>query len=127
MIASQLEKRVSFRRAMKKAIALAMSKGAQGVKVMCAGRLGGAEIARTERYHEGKIPLGTIRSDVDYGFAEAFTTYGTIGVKVWIYKGDILVKKLVKEEREAREKELEEAKQEAEQALKKSDSSKENG
>jgi small subunit ribosomal protein S3 len=111
-IASQLEKRISFRRAMKKAMALAMSKGAQGIKVKCAGRLGGAEIARTEGYHEGKIPLGTLRSDVDYGFAEAFTTYGTIGVKVWIYRGDILVKKLAKEKREAKEQEMDEMKPE---------------
>jgi small subunit ribosomal protein S3 len=125
-IAGQLEKRVSFRRAMKKTIALAMAKGAQGVKVMCAGRLGGAEIARTERYHEGKIPLGTLRSDVDYGFATAFTTFGTIGCKVWIYKGDILVKKLAKEEREAREQELREAKAEAAAVAEKAKEKKEN-
>jgi len=110
-IAQQLEKRISFRRAMKKTMALAMAKGAQGIKVKCRGRLGGAEIAREEGYHDGKIPLATLRSDVDYGFAEAHTTYGSIGVKTWIYKGDILVKKLAKEEREAREQELEAAAQ----------------
>jgi len=102
-IAQQLEKRVTFRKAMKKSVQFAMTKGAQGIKVMCAGRLGGAEIARTEGYKEGKVPLSTFRADVDYGFAEAFTTFGTIGVKVWIYKGDILVKK----EQEERMKELE--------------------
>ncbi len=92
-IAQQLEKRVSFRKAMKKSVQLAMNKGALGIKVMCAGRLGGAEIARTEGYKEGSVPLGTFRADVDYGFTEAFTTYGTIGIKIWIYKGVILVKK----------------------------------
>ncbi len=92
-IAQQLEKRVSFRRAMKKAVQLAMTKGAQGIKVLCGGRLGGSEIARTDGYKEGKVPLNTFRADIDYGFAEAFTTYGTIGVKVWIYKGEVLVKK----------------------------------
>lgn len=100
-IALQLEKRVSFRRAMKKAVQNARSKGAQGIKIQTKGRLGGAEIARAEGYHEGKIPLGTFRADIDYGFATAFTTYGAIGVKVWIYKGDVLVKK---EEAEMREK-----------------------
>ncbi len=108
-IAQQLEKRISFRRAMKKTMAFAMAKGAQGIKVKCSGRLGGAEIARDEGYHEGKIPLATLRSDVDYGFAEAHTTYGSIGIKTWIYKGDILVKKLAKEERVARQQELQEA------------------
>ena len=92
-VAIQLEKRVSFRRAMKKAVQNARGKGALGIKIQCKGRLGGAEIARAEGYHEGKIPLGTFRADIDYGFATAFTTYGTIGVKVWIYKGDVLVKK----------------------------------
>lgn len=92
-VAIQLEKRVSFRRAMKKAVQNAMSKGAQGIKIQCKGRLGGSEIARAEGYHEGKIPLGTFRADIDYGFATSFTTYGTIGAKVWIYKGDVLVKK----------------------------------
>ena len=89
-IAAQLEKRVSFRRAMKQTIQRAMKRGVQGVKTACSGRLGGAEIARTEQYHEGTIPLQTLRADIDYGFAEAKTTYGIIGVKVWIYKGDVL-------------------------------------
>lgn len=105
-IALQLEKRTSFRKAMKKAISGALSKGAGGIKLMCKGRLGGAEIARQEGYKEGKVPLGTLRANVDYGFSEAFTTYGTIGVKVWIYHGDILVKKEQAErakERKARE------------------------
>ncbi len=92
-VAMQLEKRVGFRRAMKKAVQMAMSKGAQGIKILCKGRLGGAEIARDEKYRDGKVPLSTFRADIDYGFAVAFTTYGTIGVKTWIYKGDILVKK----------------------------------
>lgn len=107
-IAVQLEKRIGFRRAMKKAVQLAMTKGALGIKIRCKGRLGGSEIARQEGYHEGKVPLTTLRADVDYGFSEAFTTYGTIGVKVWIYKGDILVKKAAAEERLAREKQREE-------------------
>lgn len=89
-IAQQLEKRISFRRAMKQAIGRAMKFGARGIKVECSGRLGGAEIARTEHYHEGTIPLQTIRADIDYGFAEAATTYGRIGIKVWIYKGEVL-------------------------------------
>jgi len=89
-IASQLEKRISFRRAMKQAITRAMKFGAKGIKVSCSGRLAGAEIARTERYHEGVVPLQTLRADIDYGFAEANTTYGKIGVKVWINKGEIL-------------------------------------
>jgi small subunit ribosomal protein S3 len=89
-IASQLERRISFRRAMKQCIGRAMKGGALGIKTMCAGRLGGAEIARTEKYHDGSIPLQTIRADIDYGFAEANTTYGKIGCKVWIYKGEIL-------------------------------------
>ena len=89
-IAQQLEKRISFRRAMKNAMGRAMRSGAKGIKVMCSGRLGGAEIARSETYHEGTIPLQTIRADIDYGFAEAATTYGRIGVKVWIYKGEVL-------------------------------------
>ena len=89
-IAQQLEKRISFRRAMKMSIGNAMRRGANGIKIMCSGRLGGAEIARTEQYHEGTIPLQTIRADIDYGFAEAKTTYGRIGVKVWIYKGEVL-------------------------------------
>lgn len=89
-IASQLEKRVSFRRAMKQVMSKAMKIGAKGIKTCCSGRLGGAEIARTEHYHEGTIPLQTLRADIDYGFAEANTTYGKIGVKVWIYKGEVL-------------------------------------
>lgn len=89
-VATQLEKRISFRRAMKQAMARSMKAGAKGIKLMCSGRLGGAEIARSEQYHEGSIPLQTIRADIDYGFAEANTTYGKIGVKVWIYKGEIL-------------------------------------
>ncbi len=89
-IASQLEGRVSFRRAMKQAIGRAMKFGAKGIKVQCSGRLAGAEIARTETYHEGTIPLQTIRADIDYGFAEAATTYGRIGIKVWIYTGEVL-------------------------------------
>lgn len=89
-IASQLQGRVSFRRAMKQAIGRAMKFGAKGIKVQVSGRLGGAEIARTEHYHEGTIPLQTIRADIDYGFAEADTTYGKIGVKVWIYAGEVL-------------------------------------
>lgn len=90
-IAAQLEKRVSFRRALKQAMGRAMKSGAKGIKTQVSGRLGGAEIARTEHYHEGTIPLQTIRADIDYGFAEAATTYGIIGVKVWIYKGEILL------------------------------------
>ena len=89
-IAQQLEKRIGFRRAMKNAMGRAMRAGAKGIKVNCSGRLGGAEIARTEHYHDGTIPLQTLRADIDYGFAEAATTYGRIGVKVWIYKGEIL-------------------------------------
>ena len=89
-IASQLERRISFRRALKQAIARAMKLGAKGIKANVAGRLGGAEIARTEHYHEGTIPLQTLRADIDYGFAEAKTTYGRIGVKVWIYRGEVL-------------------------------------
>ncbi|HND28476.1 MAG TPA: 30S ribosomal protein S3 [Myxococcota bacterium] len=89
-IATQLEKRVSFRRAMKKAVTQSRKAGAKGIKVMCAGRLGGAEMSRTEWYREGRVPLHTLRADVDYGFAEAKTTYGVIGVKVWIFKGEIL-------------------------------------
>ena len=92
-IANQLEKRTSFRRAMKMAMSRATKAGVKGIKTMVAGRLDGAEIARTEQYHEGSIPLQTLRADIDYGFAEAHTTYGRIGVKVWIYKGEVLVKK----------------------------------
>lgn len=89
-IAQQLEKRISFRRAMKNSMGRAMRAGARGIKVMVSGRLGGAEIARSECYHDGTIPLQTIRADIDYGFAEANTTYGKIGIKVWVYKGEVL-------------------------------------
>ncbi|MEP4378852.1 MAG: 30S ribosomal protein S3 [Alphaproteobacteria bacterium] len=89
-IAQQLERRVGFRRAMKRAVQNAMRLGALGVRVMCGGRLGGAEIARTEQYHEGSVPLHTLRADVQYGTATAMTTYGTCGVKVWVYRGDIM-------------------------------------
>ena len=93
-IAQQLEKRIGFRRAMKNSMGRAMRAGAKGIKVSCGGRLGGAEIARTEHYHDGTIPLQTLRADIDYGFAEAATTYGRIGVKVWIYKGEVLTQAL---------------------------------
>ncbi len=89
-IAAQLERRISFRRAMKQVMQRAMKMGAKGIKTCCSGRLGGAEIARSEHYHEGTIPLQTLRADIDYGFYEADTTYGKIGVKVWIYKGEVL-------------------------------------
>ena len=89
-VAAQLEKRMSFRRAMKQAIGKSMRSGVKGVKMMVSGRLDGAEIARTEQYHEGSIPLQTLRADIDYGFAEAHTTFGCIGVKCWIYKGEVL-------------------------------------
>lgn len=91
-IAQQLEKRVSFRRAMKRAMQTAMRMGAQGIRINCSGRLGGAEIARMEWYREGRVPLHTLRADIDYGTAEANTTYGIIGMKVWVYKGDIFSK-----------------------------------
>lgn len=91
-IADQLEKRVAFRRAMKKSMSQAFKFGVSGIKIQCAGRLGGSEIARTERYAEGSVPLHTLRADIDYGFAEALTTYGQIGVKVWVYKGEIIGK-----------------------------------
>ena len=91
-IAQQLEKRIAFRRAMKQSIQRAMKTGAKGVKISIGGRLGGADIARTEHYHEGSIPLQTLRANIDYGFAEAKTTYGRLGVKVWVYKGQVLPK-----------------------------------
>lgn len=101
-IAAQLEKRISFRRAMKQTMQRAMRHGIKGVKTACSGRLGGAEIARTEHYHEGTIPLQTLRADIEYGFAEADTTYGKIGVKVWVYNGEVLpTKKVEKEEANA--------------------------
>ncbi|MDR2047774.1 MAG: 30S ribosomal protein S3 [Clostridiales bacterium] len=93
-IAAQLEKRIQFRRAMKQSMQRAMKAGVKGIKTMVAGRLDGAEIARSEHYHEGSIPLHTLRADIDYGLAEAHTTFGVIGVKVWIYKGEILIKTL---------------------------------
>ncbi len=97
-IAAQLEKRISFRRAMKQAMQRSMQKqNVKGIKLMCSGRLGGAEIARSEGYHEGSIPLQTMRADIQYGFAEAHTTYGRIGIKVWIYKGEVLGKAKRKE------------------------------
>jgi ribosomal protein S3, bacterial type len=88
-VAQQLEKRIAFRRAMKKAVQSALKLGAEGIKIQCAGRLGGAELARCEWYREGRVPLHTLRADIDYGFAEARTTYGAIGIKTWIYKGEI--------------------------------------
>lgn len=100
-IASQLEKRVAFRRAMKKAMATAIKMGVKGIKVRCSGRLGGAEIARTEGYSEGSIPLHTLRADIDFGTAEASTTYGIIGIKTWIYKGDVPLRKTAKGTAEA--------------------------
>lgn len=96
-VALQLENRVSFRRAMKQVMGRAMKSGAKGIKVTCSGRLGGAEMARTESYSEGTIPLQTLRADIDYGFAEANTTFGKIGVKVWIYHGEVLPEKAFKE------------------------------
>jgi small subunit ribosomal protein S3 len=92
-VALQLERRVAFRRAMKEAVGRGMRMGAQGIRVQCAGRLGGAEIARTEWYREGRVPLHTLRADISYGFAEARTTYGVIGVKVWICRGEILTRR----------------------------------
>jgi small subunit ribosomal protein S3 len=89
-VAMQLERRVAFRRAMKKTVLSSMKLGAKGIKIQVAGRLGGSEMARTEWYREGRVPLHTLRADIDYGFAQARTTYGTIGVKVWIYKGEVL-------------------------------------
>ena len=103
-IAAQLEKRVSFRRAMKLAIGRTMRLGVKGIKVACSGRLGGAEIARSEHYHEGTIPLQTLRADIDYGFWEANTTYGKIGVKVWIYKGEVLAENGVSQRSERPER-----------------------
>jgi small subunit ribosomal protein S3 len=105
-IAFQFEKRIPFRRVMKKAVTLAMTQGALGIKVKCRGRLGGAEIARSEGYKAGKVPLQTLRADIEYGFTEAHTTYGLIGIKVWIYKGEKLglydEEKAAKEDRQKR-------------------------
>jgi len=92
-VAAQIEKRAAFRRAMKQVVLRAMKQGAKGIKVACSGRLAGAEIARTEWYSEGKVPLHTLRADIDYGFCEAKTTYGRIGIKVWIYKGEVMPQK----------------------------------
>ena len=101
-VASQLERRIAFRRAMKQAVFRTMRNGAKGIKIACSGRLGGSEMARDEHYHEGTVPLQTLRADIDYGFTEAKTTYGRIGVKVWIYKGEILPPK-PNEEKPAKE------------------------
>ena len=103
-IASQLERRISFRRAMKQSIGRTMKLGAKGIKIRVSGRLGGAEIARNESYHEGTIPLQTLRADIDYGFAEANTTYGKIGVKVWIYKGEVLGGVIPRQQEEPRKR-----------------------
>ena len=102
-IASQLERRVAFRRAMKRAVQSAMRLGAQGIRIQCGGRLGGAEIARTEWYHEGRVPLHTLRADVDYGEATALTTYGTCGVKVWVFKGEIMAHDPMAQEKKLQE------------------------
>ncbi len=100
-VAAQLEKRVRFRSAMKQSIGRAMRLGCKGVKIMVSGRLDGAEIARSEHYHDGSIPLQTIRADIDYGFAESHTTFGVIGVKVWVYKGEVIAKNPIKKGGEA--------------------------
>jgi small subunit ribosomal protein S3 len=102
-IASQLERRVAFRRAMKRAVQSAMRLGAQGIRIQCGGRLGGAEIARTEWYREGRVPLHTLRADVDYGEATALTTYGTCGVKVWVFKGEIMAHDPMAQEKKLQE------------------------
>jgi small subunit ribosomal protein S3 len=99
-VATQLERRVAFRRAMKKVIQGAQRSGAKGIKIAVAGRLGGAEMARTEWYLEGRVPLHTLRAKIDYGFAEAHTTYGIIGIKVWIFKGEVLTKGIQAEPKE---------------------------
>ncbi len=98
-IASQIERRISFKKAMKKAVGNALRAGAKGIRVSCAGRLNGAEIARTEWYREGRVPLHTLRADIDYGYTRAATTYGVIGVRVWIYRGDVLGKETIATER----------------------------
>lgn len=99
-VALQLEKRIAFRRAIKRAISQSVGAGAKGIKITCSGRLNGAEMSRTETYKQGKIPLSTFRADIDYALAESLTTYGIIGIKVWIYKGDILTKKTTEEPKE---------------------------
>ncbi|MFA4888512.1 MAG: 30S ribosomal protein S3 [Candidatus Omnitrophota bacterium] len=105
-IATQLEKRIAFRRAVKRAMEQTMNSGAKGVRVSCAGRLNGAEMSRTETYKQGKVPLSTFRADIDYGFAEALTTYGLIGVKTWIYKGEILIKRNSQKQQAQQEEEV---------------------
>ncbi len=105
-IAQQLERRVAFRRAMKRAVQSAMRLGAQGIRIHCSGRLGGAEIARAEWYREGRVPLHTLRADVDFGMATAFTTYGTCGVKVWIFKGEILAHDPMAQDKRAQEQQV---------------------
>jgi len=102
-IAVQLEKRIAYRRAMRRAVDLALKMGAKGIKVMCAGRLGGVEIARSEWYLRGRLPLQTLRADIDYGFTEAFTTYGQIGIKVWVYRGDVEKPKMTSQTAEIEE------------------------
>ncbi len=102
-IAVQLEKRIAYRRAMRKAVESALRQGAKGIKIMCSGRLGGVEIARTEWYLRGQLPLQTLKADIDYGFTEAFTTYGQIGIKVWIYKGDVEKAKMTSQVAEVEE------------------------
>jgi len=102
-IAVQLEKRIAYRRAMRKAVELALKMGAKGIKVMCSGRLGGVEIARTEWYLKGRLPLQTLRADIDYAFTQAFTTYGQIGIKVWIYRGDVEKPKMTSQTAEVEE------------------------
>jgi len=110
-VALQLERRIAFRRAVKRAIEQSMNEGAQGIRISCAGRLNGAEMSRTETYKQGKVPLQTLRADIDYGFAESLTTYGLIGVKVWLYKGDILKVKPVVKKEEPKKEETQEVKQ----------------
>ena len=102
-IAIQLEKRIAYRRAMRKAVEMALKMGAKGIKVMCAGRLGGVEIARSEWYLRGRLPLQTLKADIDYGFTEAFTTYGQIGIKVWVYRGDVEKPKMTSQMAEVEE------------------------
>jgi len=108
-VAQQLEKRIMFRRAMKRAVQNALRGGAKGIRIQVSGRLGGAEIARTEWYREGRVPLHTLRADIDYGTAEALTTYGLIGVKVWIFKGEVLAAKVPGDRRTSNENETENA------------------
>jgi small subunit ribosomal protein S3 len=105
-IADQLERRVAFRRAMKRAVQSAMRLGAQGIRITCAGRLGGAEIARTEWYREGRVPLHTLRAEIDYGEATAMTTYGTCGVKVWVFKGEIMAHDPMAQDKRALEQQV---------------------